>query len=273
MKYNMLTVEREDIGVNRFNQGLWLCRCDCGTPCIKLASYVRNGRTKSCGCLKSAGNRRTHGQCRSKQGRASKAYSSWCNMKNRCDSSKNAQWKDYGGRGITYDPRWATFAKFFADMGEPPPGHSIDRIDNNKGYCKKNCRWADDSTQRRNNRRSVVWCQINGERLILTDAIKKYGVVPFQTAVNRVCLGWTPEDAVLTPYTRNFAHVTNGGKRYKLNGKSLTLAEWSKETGIGRTTLLLRLKNGVPLEQALTVRGFLGFRRQLRKTSRPKGSR
>ena len=54
MKFHMLTVENENIGVNRFDRKLWFCRCDCGTPCVTIASSVRLGRTKSCGCFKVA---------------------------------------------------------------------------------------------------------------------------------------------------------------------------------------------------------------------------
>ncbi len=254
MKYNMLTVECEGIGKNRFNQTLWLCRCDCGTPCVSQASLVRNGRTKSCGCLRSAGNNRTHGQS---GGVRSKAYSTWRNMKSRCDNKNVPEWKDYGGRGITYDPRWAAFEVFLADMGAPPPGLSIDRIDNDKGYFKANCRWANKSTQRRNNTRPMVWVDIAGERLILTDAVKKYGVVPFKTAYQRIYQGWEINKAITTPYTRRFAHTPEAGRKYEHDGRSLTLAEWSRETGIGRVTLLKRIQRGVPVAIALSKRGFL----------------
>lgn len=271
MKFNMLTVENENAGFNRFNQKLWFCRCDCGIPTLPLASHVKTGRTKSCGCLQRKGNRLTHGH----RGGRSRAYSSWSNMKSRCDNTNIPQYADYGGRGITYDPRWATFEKFLADMGEPPEGLSIDRIDNEKGYSKENCRWTDKSTQRRNKRPEslggrLVWCEIRGKRLILVDAVRKFGVVPYQTAVGRIHQGWAPEDAVLTPYTRGFKHApANCGTRYELDGKSQTLAEWSRETGIGRVTLLKRIQRGVPLSQALTVKGFL---RMPRPTDKRKGA-
>jgi hypothetical protein len=260
VKYNMLTVEREDIGSNRFNQVMWLCRCDCGAPALVIASYVRLGRTKSCGCLR-AGNRLTHGH----RGSRSRAYAAWSNMKNRCDSPNNREYVGYGGRGIAYDPAWAKFENFLADMGEPGEGLSIDRIDNDKGYYKDNCRWADKSTQRRNKRPEtlggrLVWCEIEGERLILVDAVRKYGVVPYQTVVNRLQYGWSPEEAVLTPYTRGFSHAPDAGRRFEHDGKNLTLGEWSKETGIGRVTILKRIQAGVPLETALTYTGNLRSR-------------
>lgn len=78
----------------------------------------------------------------------------WANMKQRCDNPKHPQYKDYGGRGITYDPRWRYFKNFLEDMGEVPEGLTLDRFpDNNAGYHKNNCRWATRKEQRENCRK------------------------------------------------------------------------------------------------------------------------
>lgn len=62
-------------------------------------------------------------------------YSAWKGMRQRCDNPRYKQFKDYGGRGISYDPSWAHFHTFLADMGpRPSPQHSLDRIDNAEGY-------------------------------------------------------------------------------------------------------------------------------------------
>lgn len=205
--FHKLTVLRYE-GLNRFNQAMWLCWCECGDMTSVRGSALIAGTTKSCGCHKRAGqynvvhgHKRTTGQ--------SRAYSSWCNMKGRCTNPNLPQFKDWGGRGITYCKRWETFENFLSDMGEPPEGYTLDRKDNDKGYCKSNCRWADKSTQRRNSRRHMVWVEIEGERMILKDAVAKHKVVSYQSAVNRIHKGWTPEDAVLTPYKR----VDNKGYR------------------------------------------------------------
>lgn len=79
-------------------------------------------------------------------------YKSWAEMKQRCNNSNRKDFQNYGGRGITYDPHWEVYANFRKDMGSRPEGHSLDRIDNSKGYFKDNCRWATAEEQNRNRR-------------------------------------------------------------------------------------------------------------------------
>ena len=82
---------------------------------------------------------------------ATPTYISWAAMKNRCDSPANASYQYYGGRGITYEPRWVDFVAFLADMGERPSlDHSIDRIDGTGNYVPGNVRWATREEQNAN---------------------------------------------------------------------------------------------------------------------------
>lgn len=85
-----------------------------------------------------------------------KTRRTWSDMKKRCDNPKCKFYKNYGGRGIIYCKRWNIFENFLEDMDEKPEGKSLDRIDNNKGYSKKNCRWAT-AKEQNGNRSTGVW--------------------------------------------------------------------------------------------------------------------
>lgn len=93
----------------------------------------------------------THGGAVRENGRTqTRVYIVWKNMHARCRNENAPSWKDYGGRGITVCAEWASFEAFYTDMGNAPRGLMLDRIDNNKGYYKDNCRWATRSEQNQN---------------------------------------------------------------------------------------------------------------------------
>lgn len=134
----------------------WLCKCSCGVLTKVTAALLRSGHTKSCGCLQkenSANRLTSHNMSRSS------TYGIHRAVLTRCYSSTHNKYPNYGGRGITVCDRWREpapqgFLNFLEDMGERPEGMSIDRVDNNLGYSKENCRWVDSSTQSYNQRRS-----------------------------------------------------------------------------------------------------------------------
>lgn len=120
-------------------------------------------------------------------------------MHSRCFNPEHASYRDYGGRGITVCPEWASFDQFFADMGEPPEGLSLDRIDNNSGYAPNNCRWASTKEQQRN-KRTNVYIEFAGERLTVQDWAKRLGT-QHSVVARRIKL-WGVELALTTPVTK-----------------------------------------------------------------------
>ena len=115
---------------------------------------------------------KTHGHTIGRK--ISRTYRIWANMMQRCTNPKNPRYADYGGRGIKVTRRWYKFERFLEDMGVPATNETLDRKDNDKGYHKSNCRWADARTQAQNSRRAVnltiqgktqciaSWCRENG---------------------------------------------------------------------------------------------------------------
>lgn len=142
-RFSRLVVLGSAERVGRYNR--WQCRCDCGRQTIVRTASLNNGSTQSCGCLKGRSNR-THGRCHTRE------YAAWLNMRQRCTNSNRPDWMHYGERGITICPAWDSFEQFYADMGNAPLGHSLDRIDVNGNYEPGNCRWATHTEQMRNTR-------------------------------------------------------------------------------------------------------------------------
>jgi len=140
----------------------WDCRCDCGALTTVDGRELRSGGTLSCGCLRRDTNR-THG-CSQR----TPTYRSWEHMLQRCFNPNEKHFADYGGRGITVCDRWRGtegFANFLADMGERPPGKTVDRYPDNDGdYRPGNCRWATQKEQNANRRTRGRDTYLRGER-------------------------------------------------------------------------------------------------------------
>ena len=178
------------------------CRCDCGVVKAYRLPRLRNGRTKSCGCLAREmaverghryGGRPTHG------GAGTLEYTTWNGMKARCYNPAASGYRRYGGRGITVCDRWLkSFPAFLEDMGRrPSPEHSIGRIDNDGPYSPGNCRWETDEEQARNRGNNVTLTHC-GETLCVSEWAERLGVNDALIR-HRLDRGWTAKDALTLP--------------------------------------------------------------------------
>lgn len=175
-RFNKLVVLK-DVGRDKQGGVLWLCKCDCGNTTTVSTNNIKRGHTKSCGCLLYSGEIR----CVIEDKKFNKI---WSSMKDRCNNCNITSYKNYGGRGITYDIRWEAFSNFKEDMYESYLDHvekfgekntSLDRIDVNGNYCKENCRWITRREQADNTRRSR-YVVVNGETLTMKQASEKYNI-------------------------------------------------------------------------------------------------
>lgn len=154
-RFGRLTA-RWPVGMIHGRTVFWLCSCDCGNLKIVRSGNLIIGHGRSCGCFLNdwakevgAGNI-THGQSRGhKHG---SEYQTYLSAKNRCTNKKNAGYKNYGGRGIEF--RFASFERFFAELGPRPKGLTVDRIDNDGHYEPGNVRWATPKQQQNNTRKT-----------------------------------------------------------------------------------------------------------------------
>lgn len=194
-KFNCLTFV-EEAGKDKRNRTLWRMICDCGNETTALATQIRSGKTKSCGHLKRKPKIK-HGK------RNSKVYIAWCNMKARCDNQNHPQFKDYGGRGISYDLSWRLFENFYRDVGDPDSEEStLDRINNNGNYIKTNVRWASRAVQSRNTRQNI-FVEMDGKTKCLYDWCDQYNISA-GSVYRRLAKGMDVVSAIKNPKASRF---------------------------------------------------------------------
>lgn len=200
-KFNYLTVLSRLDAKDKAGSKLFECKCDCGKVVPRAISKVINGAVKSCGCMQAqivspegeiVNSNFSHGMC------GSDVYSIWNSMIARCTNPNGDNWNNYGGRGISVCERWLLFANFYEDMGDRPlPGLSLERVDNNLGYCPENVVWANSNTQARN-KRNTIFLTLNGDRKSLAEWSEITGFKPM-TIRKRKVSGWTDEETLTVP--------------------------------------------------------------------------
>ncbi|MGJ8515686.1 hypothetical protein LMG33810_002885 [Carnimonas sp. LMG 33810] len=237
-RYGGLTVI-ERVGTSKSRDAIWSYLCDCGRIGKSTGYSIRSGKTTNCpkcSLSRCAAGSITHGETSSAE------YRTWTDMKTRCLNPMSTSYEKYGGRGITVCDRWSkSFAAFLHDMGrKPSPGHSIDRIDNDKGYSPTNCRWATDYEQVMN-RRNTIFVTIGGIKKTLVEWCEIYGCTPASAYLRR-SQGFIGEAIFkTTKMTITFSGITD------------TVSGWSSRTGIRPTTITMRInKYGWSIDRALT---------------------
>jgi hypothetical protein len=187
--FGRLTVVRR--GPNAGSKTRWVCKCVCGRDSLCVGHNLISGHTTSCGCARDRSHLK-HGKCRTR------LYGIWHGMRTRCSNVNSEDYPDYGGRGIRVCERWQDdFEAFAADMGEPPPGTTIDRINNDGNYDPGNCRWATRAEQSRNTRRNRI-IEFKGKRLCVAEWAREIGMLPDRLAT-RLHRGWPIARALTTP--------------------------------------------------------------------------
>ena len=177
---------------------LWQCKCDCGNEIIANVGNLKNGHTKSCGCLRvdrCKTNFTKHGL------EHTRLYGIWSDMRLRCYDEKNIAYHRYGGRGITICDEWKNDVKAFYDWATAngyKDSLTIDRIDNDGNYCPENCRWATVKEQA-SNRRSNILVTHNGKTQTMKKWANEVGT-PYKVVWARMQkLGWSAERALTEP--------------------------------------------------------------------------
>ena len=160
----------------------WLCQCSCGKKKEIRGCHLRSGEIKSCGCLISESTTKrftTHGL------RKKRIYKIWVDMRTRCNNENSKSYYTYGNRGIKVCYSWnSSFENFYNDMKKGYNNSlTIERIDNDKGYFKENCRWATNTEQARNKNNNTL-----NEEIVKVIRYyfnkKRYGVSRIASAIN-----------------------------------------------------------------------------------------
>ncbi len=188
-RFGRLTVLKRAENKGRFTR--WLCLCDCGKTTISHSANLRGGQAFSCGCYRYD---RVRQACKKHNGKGTRLYRIWKNMRSRCRNKSVTQYKDYGGRGISVCEEWNDYKAFqqWALLNGYQDNLSIDRIDVNGNYTPENCKWSTAKEQCRNKRSNhfvrgktlIEWAEITG--------------IKYQTLVGRANKGFSESEIFST---------------------------------------------------------------------------
>lgn len=176
----------------------WICQCDCGKTKSISKYKLLSGHTKSCGCI----HKEVNDRIRWKHGMTNtRIYKCWSRMKERCYNPHNADYPNYGGRGIEVCEEWCNSFEAFYEWAMShgyTDNLTIERIDSNKDYCPGNCTWSD-RLQQANNRRYCRMYTYNGKTQNLKQWCKEMNM-DYKLVHGRIyALHWTFEKAITTP--------------------------------------------------------------------------
>lgn len=180
-------------------RGGWgaMCECECGTRRVVCVHHLVRGTTQSCGCLKLQRARENGSKRTTHRLRHTRVYKSWSSMRERCLNQDHKSYRAYGGRGITICDRWLeSVVSFRIDMGDPPRGMSLDRIDVNGNYEPANCRWATGTEQQRNKRNNRLLTIFGETKCVSAWAVDARCAVPWTGFWKRLEAGWDAERAL-----------------------------------------------------------------------------
>lgn len=198
--------------IDGHNRPYWKCLCKCGAEKVVSANSLRNGNTRSCGCYRKGYLHQLYYRGGADRTRL---YDVLRMAKKRCENSNCEFYHNYGARGIEVCDEWQGiegFNRFYewAISHGYKRGLTLDRIDNNKGYCPDNCQFVTRKYQS-NNKRNNIYFTFDGVTKTLAEWCEYYDVPYARVEARYTKMGWDIEDALFTPrYKKPIS-----GKEYK----------------------------------------------------------
>jgi hypothetical protein len=128
-------------------------------------------------------------------------------------------------------------------------GYTLDRINNDGDYEPGNVRWATQSEQMRNTRRTHMLTYA-GRTQCVTAWCEEFGI-KVTTFYSRRAANWSVEAALTTPTIARGQRKNN--RLITHDDKTQSARAWARQLGLRYTTLLQRLDNGWSIEMALTT--------------------